>query len=226
MYITYFGHSCFQVEIADTKILFDPFIRPNSKAQQIDPLKIEADYLLVSHGHFDHIADAEEIAKNTNALLITNWEIHQWFVKKGLQHVQPMNSGGSFKTPFGKIHMTPAVHSSSLPDGSYGGNPNGFAIQSSEGGFYYSGDTDLFSDMQLIARRFQPSFAFLPIGDVFTMNIEAACEAAILLRVRQVIGMHYDTFPTIEIDHTEAKEKFAQQGIELILMQIGERRKM
>jgi L-ascorbate metabolism protein UlaG (beta-lactamase superfamily) len=224
MNLTYFGHSCFLIETKDAKILFDPFIRNNELAAHIDPLKIQTDYILISHGHFDHLSDAEEIALNTHALLIANWEIYSWYLKKGLKNLQPMNSGGKLKTSFGSIVMTPAIHSSSLPDGSYGGNPNGFVLHSDEMSVYYSGDTDIFLDMQLIAKYNKPKYAFLPIGNIFTMDIHTAIESAKLLQVNRVIGLHYDTFPPIQIDKEEAKRAFEKEKIELILLEIGETR--
>jgi L-ascorbate metabolism protein UlaG (beta-lactamase superfamily) len=168
------------------------------------------------------VADAEEIANSSNARLIANWEIATWFEKRGVKNTSPMNTGGTVITSFGKVSMTAAQHSSSLPDGSYGGNPNGFIVACAEERFYYSGDTDVFGDMHLIGKRYQPQFAFLPIGDHFTMDVFGACEAAQMLGVTKVIGMHFDTFPPIRIDHEKAKQLFAEKGIELLLMKIGE----
>ena len=224
MNVTYFGHSCFQIELGGANILFDPFIRPNPLAAQIDVEKILPDYLLITHGHNDHLADAEEIAHNSNAFIVANWEICTWFSERGLNLTHPMNCGGTFQTPFGSITMTQAVHSSSLPDGSYGGNPTGDVIHAGDRCLNYAGDTDLFSDMQLIAKRHQPEVAFLPLGDTFTMDVISACEAAIFLNVKRVIGMHYDTFASIKIDHQAAITHFANNGIELLLMDIGETR--
>ena len=170
MQITYYGQSCFQVNIGGYKILFDPFISPNPLASEIDITKIEADYILLSHAHQDHIHDAEAIAKNTGATIIGIWEIHAWFAEKGVK-THPMNIGGKWPFEFGTVIMTSAVHSSSFPDGSYGGNPAGFVIENDEHTFYYAGDTALFSDMKLIGELYKPEFAFLPIGDNFTMGM-------------------------------------------------------
>jgi L-ascorbate metabolism protein UlaG (beta-lactamase superfamily) len=137
-----------------------------------------------------------------------------------------MNSGGKLKTAFGSIVMTPAIHSSSLPDGSYGGNPNGFVIHSDEMSVYYSGDTDIFQDMQLIAKFNKPQYAFLPIGNIFTMDVHTAIESAKLLKVNRVIGLHYDTFPPIQLDKIAAKRAFEKENIELILLEIGETRSL
>ena len=213
MNITYFGHSCFQVDISGTKILFDPFIKPNPLARNIDIQTIHPDFILISHGHADHLADVAEIAKNSSAKLVAMWEVVSWFEKQGIQNGLPMNLGGSFKTDFGKITMTQALHSSSMPDGSYGGNPAGFVFHSENRSFYYAGDTALFGDMTLIGKQYKPEFAFLPIGDNFTMDYISALEAAKLLQVKKVIGMHYDTFDAIRIDQEKAINYFKTNGI-------------
>jgi L-ascorbate metabolism protein UlaG (beta-lactamase superfamily) len=224
MNITYLGHSCFQVEISGAKILFDPFIKPNPLARNIDIQTIHPDYILISHGHADHVADVEEIAQNSNAQLVAIWEVVSWFEKKGIKNGHAMNIGGSFKADFGKITMTHALHSSSMPDGSYGGNAAGFVVQSDNKTFYYAGDTALFGDMSLITKQHQPEFAFLPIGDNFTMDYTSALEAAKLLQVKKVIGMHYDTFDAIRINQGEAVSYFNKNGVDLILLKIGETR--
>jgi L-ascorbate metabolism protein UlaG (beta-lactamase superfamily) len=221
MYITYFGHSCFQIENEGTKILFDPFIRPNALASHIDIEKINPDVVTISHGHSDHIADAEEIIRRSGAKFFTNFEIYSWLSSKGLDNGHPMNTGGSVKLDWGKLSLTPALHSSSLPDGSYGGSANGIHIQFSDINIYFAGDTDLFSDMRLIKEKYNPNVAFLPIGDNFTMDIYSAAQAAEILGTSKVIGMHYNTFPYIIIDMEEALEAFNKRGVELILMEIG-----
>ncbi|HPI10175.1 MAG TPA: metal-dependent hydrolase [Catalimonadaceae bacterium] len=220
MQITYYGQSCFQVNIGGYKILFDPFITPNPLAKEIDITKIEADYILLSHAHQDHIYDAEAIAKNTGATIIGIWEIHAWFEQKGVK-THPMNIGGKWPFEFGTVIMTPAIHSSSFPDGSYGGNPAGFVIENDEHTFYYSGDTALFSDMKLIGEIYKPEFAFLPIGDNFTMGIKEAVMASRFVGVKKIIGMHFDTFPYIQIDHKEAMMIASFNEAELILPEIG-----
>ena len=136
--------------------------------------------------------------------------------------VHPMNQGGSWKFDFGKLTMVKADHSSSMPDGSYGGSPGGFILETKKNTLYYSGDTALFSDMKLFAKQYSPDFAFLPIGDNFTMGIQDAVKAAQFLKVKKVIGMHFDTFGYIKIDHEVAIQAFRKKGIELLLMGIGE----
>ena len=222
MKITYYGHSCFAVETEGKKLLFDPFISPNPLAKHIDIKNIEADYILISHGHDDHIADAEVIAKRTKATVISNWEIIQWLSKKGIETGHPMNIGGHWIFDFGKVKCVNAVHSSSMPDGSYGGNPMGFLIETGRKSLYYSGDTALTYDMKLIGDFKRMDVALLPIGNNFTMGIDNAIIASNFIRCDKVIGLHYDTFGYIKIDKEEAVDKFASAGKELILMSIGE----
>lgn len=223
MEITYYGHSCFGIKIADKHLLFDPFITYNEKAKHINISTIPADYILVSHGHQDHIADVEAIALRTGAKLISNFEVVNWFARKGISNNHPMNHGGKWKFDFGTVHCVNAVHSSSMPDGSYGGNPMGFVIETAEGTFYYSGDTALTLDMQLIGEKFELSFAMLCMGDNFTMGVDDALRAAKFIECDDIIAMHYDTFGYIVINHQEAIEKFEVKGKNLSLMKIGER---
>ena len=226
MNITYYGHSCFAIEINGTSLLFDPFISPNKLSKHIDLSTIKANYILISHGHEDHIADAVELANRTGAKVICNWEIHNWLGKKGVNNIHPMNIGGKVKLEFGNIKCVAAQHSSSLPDGSYGGNPMGFVIESEEGNFYYAGDTALTYDMRLIGEYRTINFALLPIGDNYTMGIDNALIACDFINCDKIIGMHYDTFDYIKIDKNEALRKFQQSGKELTLMEIGESRRM
>lgn len=222
MNITYYGHSCFGVEIKGKHIVFDPFISPNGLAKNINLKTIKADYILISHGHEDHIADAVELAKRTKAAVICTYEIYVWLNKKGIENIIAMNIGGKEKLDFGNVKCVNAVHSSSLPDGTYGGNPMGFVVESSEGNFYYAGDTALTYDMKLIGEYRKINFAFLPIGDRFTMGPENAIIAADFINCPDIIGMHYDTFEPIKINHEEAKNKFDRSGKKLTLMKIGE----
>lgn len=222
MNITYYGHSCFSVETAGKHILFDPFISPNELARKIDVNSVKADYILISHGHEDHIADAVSIAKRTGATCVSNYEIYVWLGKQGVSKGHPMNHGGSWNFDFGKVKFVNAVHSSSFPDGSYAGNPGGFLVETDSGNFYYSGDTALTYDMKLIGEYKKINFAFLCIGNNFTMSIDNAVIASDFIQCDKIIGMHYDTFGYIKIDHEEAKEKFARAGKELILMNISE----
>ncbi len=221
MKFTYYGHACFSVEVAGKTLLFDPFITPNPLARDVDVDKIPADFILVSHGHGDHVADVVAIAKRTGATVIAPFEVGDWFEKKGVNNVQAMNHGGAAATAFGRVKLTAAIHSSSMPDGSYGGNPAGFVIESSDGNFYYSGDTALTLDMKLIAEQTRLSFAVLPIGDFFTMGIHDAMRAADLLGVSRIVGVHYDTFPPIKLDREAARRAAQSAGKELFLPAIG-----
>lgn len=222
MNITYYGHSCFGISINGKHLLFDPFVTPNPLAKSIDINAIPADYILVSHGHSDHVADVVSIAKRTNAKVICTPEVGSWFKKQGVSTICAMNTGGKIKFDFGNVKCVKAEHSSSMPDGSYGGNPIGFVIESSEGNFYYAGDTALTYDMKLIGDYRHIKFAFLPIGDNYTMGVDNAIIATDFINCKDIIGMHYDTFDVIKINHEEAIRKFAGAGKKLTLMTIGE----
>lgn len=221
MKLTSFGHSCFLVESGGTRLLFDPFITPNPLAASVDVKKIQADVILISHGHADHIADAVVLAKQTGAQVVANWEIADWLGRQGVSNSQPMNHGGTVALPCGTAKMVNAIHSSSLPDGTYGGNPAGFVVKTGEGSFYYAGDTALTLDMNLIAEEFALRFAVLPIGDTFTMGAADAVKAAELCGAKKVIGVHYNTFPPIQIDTAAAQAAFTSEGLELLLPSIG-----
>jgi L-ascorbate metabolism protein UlaG (beta-lactamase superfamily) len=220
MKLTYYGHACFLLETQGKRVLFDPFISPNPAAAHMDVNSMEADFILLSHGHEDHVADAEAIARRTNAPIVATFEVANWFAAKDLQ-VMHMNHGGSLNLGFGTVKMVAAVHSSVLPDGSYGGNPAGFVISNDEGTLYFAGDTALTLDMQLIARQFKVDVALLPIGDVFTMGVVDAVIAAEFVACDQVIGMHFNTFPPIQIDPEAARKAFSDAGKTLTLMDIG-----
>lgn len=221
MKVTYYGHSCLSVEVSGKTLLFDPFITPNPLAASVDYSTLRPDYILLTHGHFDHVADAEAIARLSGAKLIGNYEVLQWFGGKGIENLHPMNSGGSSDFNFGRVTFTPAIHSSSMPDGSYGGQPGGFRVETSEGAFYHSGDTALTRDIELIAAAGPLKFSALCIGDCFTMGVQDAVTAAGWLGCNEILGIHYDTFPPIVIDHAAAKAAFAKDGKNLHLMGIG-----
>ncbi|WP_373523973.1 metal-dependent hydrolase [Aquiflexum sp.] len=220
--LTYFGHSSYLVKVNQKSILFDPFISPNPKASNIDVASIKPDYVLISHGHEDHVADAESITKSNNAMLVSNYEIAVWFAEKGVERYHPMNHGGSKTFDFGRVKYVHAVHSSTLPDGSSGGVAGGFVVKHDQGCFYYAGDTALTYDMKLISEEFKIDFAILPIGDNFTMGIADAIKAADFVGTKKIVGMHYDTFPYIEIDSEVAKKAAKEAGKDLILLNIGE----
>ena len=222
MKFTYYGHACFAVQAGGKTLLFDPFISPNPLAQKIDIKTVAADFILVSHGHGDHVADVVEIANRTGATVIAPFEVGSWFEGKGVKKVQSMNHGGGAKTDFGRVKLTSAIHSSSMPDGSYGGNPCGFVVETADGNFYYSGDTALTLDMKLIGETTKLGFAVFPIGDFFTMGIDDALRAAEFVSVNKFVGVHYDTFPPIKLDHDAATKAAGAAGKELLLPAIGE----
>src|SRR5436190_9176335 len=221
MKFTYYGHACFAVQASGKTLLFDPFISPNPLASKIDMKTVAADFILVSHGHGVHVADVIDIASRTGATVITSYEVGTWFEGKGVKNVQAMNHGGAAKMDFGRVKLTSAIHSSSMPDGSYGGNPCGFVVESSDGNFYYSGDTALTMDMKLVALT-KLRFAVFPIGDFFTMGIDDALRAADFVGVTKFVGVHYDTFPPIKLDHAAALAAAQSGGKELLLPAIGE----
>ena len=210
------------LNIDGARVLFDPFISYNSLASQINKEEIEVDFILLSHGHQDHTADAEYFAKKNNATVVAIFEICEWYKAKEIENVIPMNIGGKVKLPFGTVKMVTAIHSSVLPDGTYGGNPAGFVVETKEKTFYFAGDTALTYDMKIIAEQYRIDFAFLPIGGQLTMDIDDALRTANWVGTNQVIGMHYDTFPAIQIDHQAALDSAQKAGKNLILIPIGE----
>lgn len=222
MKITYFGHSCFLVETGGKRLLFDPFVSGNPLAGAIDVQGFRCDYILPSHAHIDHTADLEMVARNNpDALIVGIWEIHDHYNKKGFR-THPMNKGGWWSFDFGRVKMVNAVHSSSFPDGSYGGDPAGFVLDTPEGVVYFAGDTALTMDMQLIPMTCpELDLAILPVGGNFTMDVQDALLASDFIRCNRIVGCHFDTFGYIKIDHQKAIETFAAKGKELILLNLG-----
>lgn len=221
MKITYYGHSSFGIEINGIHIIVDPFITGNPKAASIDVDSLKADYILLTHAHSDHVLDTERIAKRTGATIISNFEIVTYFEKKNLKG-HGMNHGGKWKFDFGTVKVVNAIHSSSFDDGTYGGNPMGFVIRTDKKTIYIAGDTALTMDMKLIPMFDKLDLALLPIGDNFTMDISEAIVASDFIECNRILGMHYDTFGFIEIDHEKAKHAFKEKGKELNLLKIGE----
>nr|MBC7613039.1 metal-dependent hydrolase [Pseudopedobacter sp.] len=220
MKVNYLGHSTFLFEISGKKILIDPFIAPNELASHIKVDEISCDYILISHGHGDHVADLVTIAKRTGAKVVSSFEIIDWCAKQGIENGHPMNLGGSWKFDFGTVKMVYASHSNSLPDGTYGGTAAGFIIKAEGKTIYYAGDTSLNQEMKLTGELNNIDFAFLPIGDNFTMGIDDAVIAADFIKCKNIIGMHFDTFGYIKIDHELAKKAFADAGLNLHLLEI------
>lgn len=221
MKITFLGHASLQINIGDTTILVDPFISGNPKVSHIDIDSLQADYILVTHAHQDHILDVEAIAKRTKAVIVSNYEIVTHYQSKGLEG-HPMNHGGNWDFDFGKLKYVNAIHTSSFPDGSYGGQPGGFVIEGEHKNIYIAGDTALSYDMKLIPLHTELDLAILPIGDNFTMGIDDALIAADFIECDKILGYHFDTFGYIEIDHENAKRKFFENEKDLMLLEIGE----
>jgi L-ascorbate metabolism protein UlaG (beta-lactamase superfamily) len=196
--ITWYGHATFGLQIDDYSILIDPFFSHNPLAT-VSANSVDAQFILVTHGHGDHVGDTVQIAKRTGALVIANAEISNWLEKQDVKaHAQHI--GGGFNHPFGYVKLTNALHGSALPDGSDGGNPCGFLITTKDGKkLYFAGDTGLFGDMQLIGDE-SLDYAAIPIGDNFTMGPDDAIRAAILLRAKHLQPIHYNTFELLKQD--------------------------
>ena len=198
------GHSGYSLDVDGHHVVIDPFLTGNplavSKAEEI-----EADVILMTHAHGDHVGDSVDIAKRTGATVVCNFEMGNWYTAQGVENVFQGNPGGTFRNDNIDAKWTIAFHSSSFPDGTYGGQPNGFIIRGGGKTLYHAGDTNLFSDMSLIGEE-GLDMAFLPIGDVFTMGIEDSVKATKLLEPKYVVPMHYNTFPPIQQNVTEWAE--------------------
>ena len=221
MKVTYYGHATILLETEKAKLLFDPFITPNELAKGVDIDSIKPDYILLTHGHVDHVADLFTIQTNSNATVICIAEIQGWLNNNDVEKVHGMNIGGSFNFDFGRVKMVNAIHSSSMPDGSYGGNPAGYVIYADGKKIYIAGDTALTYDMKLLEDE-KLDWAFLPIGDNYTMGVEDAVKAAFFINCKNIVGVHFDTFPPIKLDHEAAKAKFATVGLNFVLPEIGQ----
>lgn len=221
MKITYYGHASLGIKVGGKQVLVDPFISANPLAAHIDIASLKADYILLTHAHGDHVLDVETIAKRTGAVIVSNAEIAGYYANKGFTS-HPMNHGGSWNFDFGKVKYVNAIHSSSFPDGTYGGNPGGFVIEGEHKNIYIAGDTALTMDMKLIPMRTKLDLAILPIGDNFTMDVEDAIIASDFLDCDKILGYHYDTFGYIKIEHKESIQKFFNKGKDLMLLEIGD----
>ncbi len=206
--ITYYGHSTLSIDTGEHTIFIDPFLAPNNPLAPVSADEVEADFIILTHGHSDHTSDAAALAKRTGALVIGSFEVVNWLQEEGVQAGHGMNTGGAYTFPFGRVKMTIAHHSSSLPDGRDGGNPMGCLITFNDGhDVYIAGDTALTYDMKLIGEAGGVDLAVLPIGDNFTMGPDDAVIAAQFVKAKQVLPVHYNTFPPIRQD----AQAFARQ---------------
>ncbi len=197
--LRWLGHNTWTLDTGQHKLILDPFLN-DSPTSPVKADSIEADFMLISHGHFDHVADAVSIVKRTGATVVSNFEICEWLGNQGAKNTQPMNHGGAIELPFGRVKYTPAIHSSLLPDGAYGGNPGGFLLTLSGGPkLYFACDTALFSDMKLLGAA-GLDLAVVPIGDRFTMGIDDSIDAIKFLQPKRVLPCHYNTWPPIAQD--------------------------
>lgn len=222
--ITWYGHATFGIDVDGAKIIVDPFLKPNNPVAPVTAQELLADFILVTHGHGDHVADLVILAKQTGAQVICNFEIATWLGRHGVDKVHGMNTGGSYSFPFGRVKLTIAHHSSVLPDGTYAGNPYGFLIHCNDGhDLYIAGDTALTYDMKLIGDFGGVDVAILPIGDNYTMGPDEAVIAAQWVKAKHVIPCHYNTFPVIEVDaQAFAKKLMREAGIDCTVLAVGE----
>lgn len=220
----YYGHSTVRLNLNDVEVLFDPFITPNKLAGHIELETLKPDYIFLSHCHGDHVADLVEVQRNGNSQVVSIVESAAWVKKQGIatDRVIGMNFGGTLSTDFGSAKMVYALHTNSTPEGGYAGVAAGYVLKSGGKSIYFAGDTALTLEMQLLVDQ-NLDWAFLPIGGFFTMDVEDAIKAAKFINCKNIIGIHYNTFPPIEINEKEAVEKFREAGLNLHLLQIGEK---
>ncbi len=221
MKIKYHGHAFVQLENAKHSIAIDPFITGNPDAK-IKPSEVKCDYIALTHGHGDHFGDTVEISRKNFAQVLAMFELANYAESKGARSVHTLNLGGSYNFPFGRIKLTPALHSSSTPDGAYAGESAGILIYMDGLTIYHAGDTALFYDMKLIGETNKIDYAFLPIGDNFTMGIDDAVKAAEYVNAKNIIPVHYNTFDVIKVDANDFKKKITSIGKKCIIMKPGD----
>lgn len=220
--IKWYGHGTYGFDIGSHKIIVDPFFAPDNPVAPVTVDEVDADFVLQTHGHGDHISDTVALVKRTGALVISNFEICNWINAQGYENTHGMNIGGGYQFPFGRVEMTLALHSSGLPDGAYGGNPGGFVVSAENRKVYFAGDTAVFSDMSMIG-EVGLDVAVLPIGDNFTMNSQSSLRAIQFLQPRVVIPGHYDTWPIVAQDANEwARIVRERTDAEPVVLSVGE----
>ena len=220
--LTWLSHGGWMIETEEHRILLDPFLTDNPAAKIPVQQLPKVDHILISHGHFDHVADAATIAKQHDATIVAIYEIADLFTKtQNVESTVGMNIGGQIELPFGSVKMTPALHSSQLPDGSYGGEPAGFLVTIQGTRIYFACDTALFSDMKIYAENVD--VAVLPIGDVFTMGIDDSVAATKLINAKKVLPAHYDTWPPIAQNANEWAARIqTETTAEPVVLAVGE----
>jgi L-ascorbate metabolism protein UlaG (beta-lactamase superfamily) len=219
-FLTWLGHNCWLIESGGHSILLDPFL-DDSPSAPVKAAAVRAQFVLVSHGHYDHVADAAKIAMREQATVVANFEICEWLARQGVKKTEPMNLGGAIELPFGRVKMTLAHHSSVLPDGASGGNPGGFLLTLADAKVYFACDTAAFLDMRRIGQA-GLDWAVLPIGDRFTMGLDESIEAIGLLEPRKVLPCHYNTWPPIAQDAAVWAERVRRETrAEPVVLQPG-----
>lgn len=221
--VRYLGHSCFEFDFNGTKVLTDPFVTYNSLAKDIDVSSLKPDYILLSHAHQDHVADLASVQKQSGATVAAIVETAAWVRNQGISDdkVIEFNFGGTLHLPFGKVKMVYALHTNATPDGLYGGAPCGFVLFIDDKKIYFAGDTALTLEMKLL-EDLNLDWAVLPIGGHYTMDMYDAVKAANFVNCKNIIGMHYDTFPPVTIDTNEAKKVFDAANLNLHLLALGQ----
>jgi len=223
MKLQYHGHSCWQIITKDFNLIIDPFLNGNRFAK-VSVKDLKVDYVLVTHGHGDHLGDTEELAKQNNATVIAPYELSLYLAKKGVK-VHPMHIGGGYSFPFGKVKLTPALHGSSVEENGeiiYTGMPCGYLLTIEGKTIYHAGDTALFRDMKTLGELYKIDLALLPIGDNFTMGIDDAVTAATFLQAKKVIPMHFQTFEIINVNPQEFITKLKAKGIAGEIVDFGQ----
>ena len=217
MKITFLGHATLEIKINEYSIIVDPFISGNPMASEINLDDLKPDFILITHAHQDHTLDVEKLAKQNDSVIVSNFEIVNHFQNKGLKG-HPMNHGGKWDFDFGEVKYVNAIHTSTFPDGSNGGQPGGFIISANNRSLYIAGDTALTYDMKLIPLQYKLDLAILPIGDNFTMGYKDAIIASDFLKCNKILGYHFDTFGLIEIDQAKAIDEFKRVKKELLII--------